>query len=181
MTRWMVVLLLCCAACGDDAEGDTEGSSPGEDQAPSDPADAGGGAADMESASSDGQANSLAASTARAVEVYDRSAEAVCTCLTQNGAHESEEDCLALMGSGETWQSCGTEVLEELDSPELRTTIACVIDRMEEQAACYERSMCEPEAMSACGGVPIECLMTDLDILLMLLERCPDLGLLSRT
>ncbi|MDD9936056.1 MAG: hypothetical protein OXT09_20760 [Myxococcales bacterium] len=181
MKRWTALLLLCCVGCGDDAEPDTEAEPESGDELASGRADADGGAADMESSGSDGQANSLAASTARAVEVYDRSADAVCTCLTQNGAHESEEDCLALMGSGETWQSCGTEVLEELDSPELRTTIACVIDRMEEQAACYERSMCEPEAMSACGGVPIECLMTDLDILLMLLERCPDLGLLSRT
>lgn len=190
-TRWLALALpLLCVACGGDdgaamgADADTGVSGQSADGGadaglPSDGDTAVPLDGDVGAVTGGPSAEALAIGQ-RAVQVYDRSTRALCECFVADGIYASRDECLGLMGSGPDWAACGAEVLDELDSPGLRETLDCFIERSENQAACYEAAMCEPDAMDACATPALECLMTQFDALLTLLMRCPDLGLLSR-
>lgn len=122
----------------------------------------------------------IEALTQRAIAAYDRQMNATCTCLVAEGMYESQEACLMLLGSGSTWADCGSQFLEEHDSSETREQMDCFVARSEKQASCVADAACKSQAVAQCAEVPAACAESQPGIVLELLQRCPDLGLLSR-
>ena len=112
------------------------------------------------------------------VAAYDRYYEVRCPCYVQLGAFESVEACMTLVGSGPSWVDCGTMVLDEKDSPELREQADCSLQETKARSACFEEAMCDPVKSAECEELRF--CEQDNDLTVTLLERCPDFGLLSR-
>jgi len=128
----------------------------------------------------DSASNEVRALVADTVDAYDRQFEIQCPCYVQLGAFESVESCMTLVGSGPDWVDCATEVLEENDSPEVRQEVRCSLEQTRAQSDCYEEAMCDLGMSAECQQIDLGCEERDNPLLLLVLERCPDLGLLSR-
>jgi hypothetical protein len=184
-------LVLACAVasygCGDDANTDENGADnvvAGQGGGPADHAGHG-GAAGAASDSGSASAAQTAAWAAEWIAAYDRQIAATCPCLIGVGAFPTTGDCIAALGSGPTWLECATTAVQEAEANALlnEADARCLIDGTVERAQCFEQAACEPEAMSACLSMPnqpAECAPVDTELVNLLLEKCPDLGLLSR-
>jgi hypothetical protein len=122
---------------------------------------------------------------AELIRTYDRTIAASCECLVSANGFASLEDCMAALGSTPEWLECATGAIEMSDAGFMidEANALCMIDAGEARAACLEEASCEPEAMTACldmPGMPETCPALDNDLVVLLLEKCPDLGLLSR-
>jgi len=159
---------LCCG-CGDD--------TPEPEDAPRDAR-----AADAAHAADGGPPAELVMLLEEAITAYDGQVRAVCPCLVAAGAYPSEEECLAPYLSGPTWAECGATILAEHDSAEARAGVDCYREEWAMRAACLTDAACEPAAIEACNADigQMACAGSNGDLLQMVLERCPDLGLLSR-
>jgi hypothetical protein len=119
------------------------------------------------------------------IGAYDRTIAASCECLVSANGFASLEDCMAALGSTPEWLECATDAVEMSDAGFSidEANALCMIDAAEARAACLEEATCEPDAMTACLDMPgmLEaCPGLDNDLVVFLLEQCPDLGLLSR-
>lgn len=114
------------------------------------------------------------------VAAYDRQFEIQCPCYVQLGAFESVAACMMLVGSGPSWVDCATTVLEENDAPEVRQEVRCSLEQMHARNDCYEAAMCDPAMSVTCEEIDLGCGARDTALTSLVLERCPDLGLLSR-
>ena len=94
------------------------------------------------------------------------------------GAYESVEECVKLVAAGPEWAECASRALaEKIDTLSLDQA-RCVVDRLGKRADCVESSECSE--VTLCAGDPGECALTDTDAVNVVLEACPDTGLLSR-
>jgi hypothetical protein len=125
----------------------------------------------------DPAAGELREQAERAVSAFDRQIKATCECFVATGRVESEAVCIEMYASDPEWVPCAAEVLAENDSAETREQVACFGASTEKQADCVENAACDNDKLAACTTVPAQC--AD-EILPVLLERCPKLGLLSR-
>jgi hypothetical protein len=127
-----------------------------------------------------GQVPSVVALLDQWVAQYDRQMSAQCECLTAAGAYPSHDACMADFGSGPGWSECATMLIEdgsiELDDEQAK----CVIDEMAHQADCMERSQCGTAEFYECMQGESRCPAPDDDLILTVIEACPDTGLLSR-
>jgi hypothetical protein len=119
------------------------------------------------------------------IAAYDREVGATCPCLAQLGAFASAEECMRALGSGPTWAECANEAVEASDAGGLLSEehARCLIDSRAARAGCLERAGCDADAMGVClsmPNMPADCPPLDADLTLLVLEHCPDLGLLSR-
>jgi hypothetical protein len=133
-------------------------------------------------ASSEGGTAELAALVRDAVANWDSALQASCQCLAASGAFASFDECVAPSASGPTWVPCGTMALAAMDSPETRVIARCLRDELRTRADCLSRTPCDSPEHAHCddGAGAAMCASSDPQILLAVLQACPDLGLLSR-
>jgi hypothetical protein len=119
------------------------------------------------------------------IAAWDRQAAATCACLVMPGSFASAEDCMAALGSGPTWLECSTQAVANADAGSAldEAGARCLIDSLDARASCLEEAGCGTSAMSDCYSTPDRldgCEAPDSDLVVLLLDQCPDLGLLSR-
>ena len=185
LRRVFVYLVLVTLGCGGDtdaASGDAGNAEPGKPDASKpvaapDAADAG-----RNHATADPR---IVAWATDWIAAWDRQVDATCACFVMPGAFASVEDCTAALGSGPTWLECSTQAVANADAGSAldEAGARCLIDGLNARASCLEAAGCGTTAMSDCYSTPDRpdgCAAPDSDLVVLLLEQCPDLGLLSR-
>jgi hypothetical protein len=111
---------------------------------------------------------------------WDREAMANCRCFVADGRFETIEACMALHGSGPSWVECASAALESIGTDGGEFDARCLIEERARRAQCLETSACDADTIHACLGAGMTCPPIPTEIVVRALERCPDLGLLSR-
>jgi hypothetical protein len=132
------------------------------------------------SADTGGAPAELGALLTETVAAYDRGAKAGCECVVEQGGFETLDECLTPIKSGPTWIPCGLKVLVANDSPQVRATARCLADALDARTACLSSTRCSSDASLHCPSNAFLCAASDTQLLVELLQACPDLGLLSR-
>jgi hypothetical protein len=109
---------------------------------------------------------------------WDRLARYACDCFVASGAYDSVEGCLALTASGPTWSECASETLAAYDENIDRDDARCVVGQLGDRADCLETVECSD--LTPCDEVGRECPMTSNELVTLILQACPDTGLLGR-
>lgn len=128
-------------------------------------------------------AGDLVLRVTEAVRAYDRLVAENCECLVQQGAFASMGECLAPSASGPDWVPCATTFLKAHGSPSVSGLAQCLADDLDRRADCVSATACDaPERADCEGGAAgiALCGSGDPQLLVGLLQACPDLGLLSR-
>lgn len=159
---WMMVLSTCLG-CGD------SGAPPN-----------GNMSAAGSSATADSGTVELEALVMKSVAAYDRALRWECECAAQAGGVTSVEDCMAPSASGPSWVPCGTMALAAHDSPEVRAIARCFTDQLEARSSCLASTTCDSPDRAQCDSSALSCVGSDVQLIVTLIEACPDLGLLSR-
>ena len=131
-------------------------------------------------AAADGGSAELEVLVKKSVAAYDRALRWECECATRAGGVASVEDCMAPSASGPTWVPCGTMALAANDSPEVRAIARCFTDQLEARSSCLTRTTCDSPDRAQCDSSALSCVGSDVQLIVTLIEACPDLGLLSR-
>jgi hypothetical protein len=116
----------------------------------------------------------------RALDAYDDQGRATCACLVESGAYETADDCLKYVLSKPDWAECAAATLAEDEYENAREVSGCFARQAELRAECVAASKCEPEAMSDCLQLAVDCTLPSNEQLNRVLLACPDTGLLSR-
>ena len=164
-----VIVLSTCLGCGDSAA----------------PAGARESNASMNSAGGSATADSgtveLQALVTKSVAAYDSALRAACECAAGAGGVTSVEECMAPSASGPSWIPCGTMALAANDSPEVRAIARCFADQLEARSSCLASTSCDSPDRAQCDSITsLSCVGSDVQLIVRLIEACPDLGLLSR-
>lgn len=109
---------------------------------------------------------------------WDRIADASCACFAMLDIYESVEECVALVSSGPDWAECASEALAERDDDLNRDDARCIIEQLGLRADCVESRECSEITM--CEPNIDACPLADSALVNVVLEACPDTGLLSR-
>jgi hypothetical protein len=173
--QWLLGVI-ALAGCNDSKSG-----MPVDAGVPADvPADASAGVHPDASVDTGGAPAELVALLTEAVAAYDRGAKANCECLVERGGFDTVDECLVPIKSGPTWIPCGLKVLAANDSPQVRATARCLADALDARTACLSNTRCDSDASVHCPSNAILCAANDTQLVVDLLQACPDLGLLSR-
>jgi hypothetical protein len=113
---------------------------------------------------------------------YDRLFAAYCECLLASDAFPTAQECLDAYGFGDSWAECSAAALSQTDAGQVfsEQDARCVIEEAAARADCMQAAGCEPEATGACVDISHDCPMLSNDLVSLVLELCPDTGLLSR-
>jgi hypothetical protein len=118
------------------------------------------------------------------IVAYDREIAALCPCLVALDAFASLDECMTANGSGPTWLECVSSVVEEADASVALADARCMVDAKVVRATCVEAAACDDAAREVCYEQSMSagaaCPPIDADLLLLVLQRCPDTALLSR-
>jgi hypothetical protein len=119
---------------------------------------------------------------ARAVTAYDRALAQSCKCVVEAGGFATIDECLAPSASGPTWVPCGTMALAASGSPDALAIASCLADALDARADCLSQVSCDSQEQAGCGSGngALQCAMNDPQLIVQLIQTCPDLGLLSR-
>jgi hypothetical protein len=168
----VVALGLVFAGCGDDKCG----AGPGDNGAAA-------GASDDDGAADASESESVAL-LREWITAYDREIAAQCPCLVALDAFASLDECMAANGSGPTWLECVSSVVDEADAAVALADARCMVDAKVARATCIEAAGCDGAAQNDCYeqsmSANASCPPVDSALLLLVLQRCPDTGLLSR-
>jgi len=114
------------------------------------------------------------------VAAFDREVAATCRCFVAGGQYASEEECMDTIGSSPTWASCAVRALEGTDASVQGADARCMIEKVAARATCLEAAACDPEAIDTCFSESMTCAPLDEELVLRVLEKCPDTALLGR-
>jgi hypothetical protein len=70
--------------------------------------------------------------------------------------------------------------LEQIDSPEVREIARCFSEDLDRRSQCLASMACDSPERAQCETTGLSCAGGDPQIIVKLIEACPDLGLLSR-
>jgi hypothetical protein len=132
------------------------------------------------SVAADGGEATIERAVTEAVAAFDRVLAQNCRCVVEGGGVDKVDDCVRPAKSDPSWVTCGTSFLTERDSPETRVIARCLADEYAARDRCLSAAECFTDTMQECSRGAPRCLGIDPQLLVDLLEACPDLGLLSR-
>jgi hypothetical protein len=112
---------------------------------------------------------------------FDRQAAAQCECLVLAGAYATQDACMVDFGAGADWAECAEMLFADGTLEWDPETAHCIVDKGEMTASCMEANECGTLEFYECAINPDEdpCPL-GADLINVVLERCPDTGLLSR-
>lgn len=128
----------------------------------------------------DGGTAGYEALVVQSVAAYDDVLRMECECVAESGGVASVEDCVAPSASGPSWVPCGTMALEANDSPEVQEIARCFAQELARRSQCLASMACDSPERSQCDSHGLSCAGDTPQIIVKLIEACPDLGLLSR-
>lgn len=84
-----------------------------------------------------------------------------CPCRVEQHVFATVQECERMfeqmMGDLDTWIDCATRSLVPSDSPELRASLRCNVERFSRRAGCLETHSCDPDEMNACYELGNDC------------------------
>ena len=117
----------------------------------------------------------------KSVAAYDHALRWECECAARAGGVTSVDECMAPSASGPSWVPCGTMALAANDSPQVRAIAQCFAEQLEARSRCLASTTCDSPDRAQCDSITaLSCVGNDVQLIVTLIEACPDLGLLSR-
>jgi hypothetical protein len=115
-----------------------------------------------------------------ALGAYQHEVEATCPCRVEEGAFESNEECLERSGHDDEFADCVADKLKPSEDREMREALHCMMKRYQARAACTEENGCDLDDVTACTDELAECPLLDPQALTRALQGCPGGSLLGR-
>jgi hypothetical protein len=90
-------------------------------------------------------------------------------------AFGSEEECVRIQSGMRDSMGCVNAALSAKDAGVQLSDGRCFVEEIAVRAECLERSDCEEAAIHACPSLSAECLQTSNQLIVYLLQACPDI------
>lgn len=173
----LIALVACMGCDGSSSDEATEQRDTGTE---TDAATTAGSAATSPMASDADETDDVEALVRQAVENWDRVLDINCDCLVESGTFETLDACVKPSASAPDWVPCGTMALAQYELERTLVAARCLRDELKMRGDCLARTECGSEEQLQCEMGAMQCASKDPEVLVTVLQACPDLGLLSR-
>jgi hypothetical protein len=103
---------------------------------------------------------------------YAHEIDVTCPCRVQQHLFPSVQECQRQFGNPIGLVDCATRSLAPSDSPELRASLRCSVERFSQRATCLEMHSCEPDDMNKCYVPEDDCGPTNGEAFTPILFNC---------
>ena len=105
---------------------------------------------------------------------YAHEIDVTCPCRVEQHLFPSVQECQRQFGNPISLVDCASRSLAPSDSPELRASLRCSVERFAQRASCLEMHSCDPDDMNKCYVPEDDCGPANGEAFTPILFNCLD-------